>query len=410
MKNLFGWCLGMGLFVLMGCSSPQTDPEEVGLIVPTPVEAFKNLEQPSQVPPVIVDGEEVEAPAPTWTPLPTNTPGPDSSCQQPAGWTTYTVAAGDTLSSIARSAGSTVEELTEVNCLADPTRIEVAQVLFVPQVIVVPSPSPTAEATPTPEPTEVVVLEPAMVIDFFRVNPSPAYRNEEVTISWQLTGDGSFELMYTTLYDEEVILRSGDEQGEYTTRITLPDVPGPIQFTLSVRSDNGRQENRIIQLLTQCPYSYLIGDATNQLGTCPRSNPVVANGAYQPFVGGFMIWHKGHDGKYTIGVFADDGRVIDLSREYYDGGEITWGEAPPTGLYQPIRGFGHVWVNSNVVRDELSWAVANEQPYTVSVQQLDIRLDASTFIGDTYLTLPNGQVLRYTAPQSTNPGRWMWVN
>lgn len=408
MKKLFGWFLGLGMLTLIGCGSPQTDPQEVGLIVPTPQVSheggFQNLEQPSQVPPVIIDGEEVDTPVPTWTPLPTNTPGPDSSCQQPAGWTTYTVQPGNTLSSIARLSRSTVDELATVNCLADPTRIEIGQVLYVPQEVTVPT------ATATPEPTEAVLVEPAMTIDFFRVNPSPAFQNEEVTISWQLIGDGRFDLMYKTAYSDPVLLRSGNEPGEYTSRLQLPDVPGPIQFTLVVSSDNGRKENRIIQLLTKCPYSYLVADPANQIGNCPMGNPVTANGAYQPFVGGFMVWHKGHDGKYTIGVFADDGRVLDLSRAYYDGREVAWSETPPSGLYQPVRGFGNVWVNSQTIRNELSWAVAEEQPYSARVQQIDVRLNAETFMGDTYVSLPDGRVLRYTAANSATPGRWSWVD
>ncbi|MEM9777412.1 MAG: hypothetical protein AAF902_22730, partial [Chloroflexota bacterium] len=154
----------------------------------------------------------------------------------------------------------------------------------------------------------------------------------------------------------------------------------------------------------------LIIDTANQVGNCPRSNPVTANGAYQPFVGGFMIWHMGHDGQYTIGVFSDDGRVLDLSREYYDGSEISWSESPPTGLYQPVRGFGNVWVNSDTIRSELSWAVAEEQSYAATVQQMDVRLDTTTYIGDTYVALPSGRVLRYTALNSSNPGRWSWVD
>ena len=87
------------------------------------------------------------------------------------------------------------------------------------------------------------------------------------------------------------------------------------------------------------------------------------------------------------------------------------GQKHPLPVYiKPIKGFGHVWVNSKTIRDELGWALSQEQPYSASVQQMDVRLDLDTIIGDTYLSLPNGQVLRYTAPQSDNPGRWAWVN
>lgn len=47
-------------------------------------------------------------------------------------WPTYTVVRGDTLYSIARRYGSTVSAMTQANCLADPRRILVGQVLYVP--------------------------------------------------------------------------------------------------------------------------------------------------------------------------------------------------------------------------------------------------------------------------------------
>lgn len=52
---------------------------------------------------------------------------------QPAGWTTYTVRRGDTLSAIARGAGSTTNELAAVNCITNARFIRVGQQIFVPR-------------------------------------------------------------------------------------------------------------------------------------------------------------------------------------------------------------------------------------------------------------------------------------
>jgi len=46
---------------------------------------------------------------------------------------TYTVRAGDTLAKIAGQFGTTVEEIVEANDIEDPNRIEVGQVLIMPQ-------------------------------------------------------------------------------------------------------------------------------------------------------------------------------------------------------------------------------------------------------------------------------------
>ncbi len=45
---------------------------------------------------------------------------------------TYTVAAGDTVSRIAQTTGAKVADIVNANKLADPTKIQVGQVLFVP--------------------------------------------------------------------------------------------------------------------------------------------------------------------------------------------------------------------------------------------------------------------------------------
>ncbi|NPV65536.1 MAG: LysM peptidoglycan-binding domain-containing protein [Anaerolineae bacterium] len=52
---------------------------------------------------------------------------------QPAGWTTYTIRRGDTLSAIARGAGSTISELVAANCITNTRLIRVGQQLFVPR-------------------------------------------------------------------------------------------------------------------------------------------------------------------------------------------------------------------------------------------------------------------------------------
>ena len=62
------------------------------------------------------------APAVQFTPLPANTPG-----------TTYEVQAGDTLASIAARFNSSVKDIQNANKIADPTKLQVGQTLFIPQ-------------------------------------------------------------------------------------------------------------------------------------------------------------------------------------------------------------------------------------------------------------------------------------
>lgn len=99
----------------------------------------------------------VVVPSPTSRPLsPTNTPGPTptqtssggTTCMPRTDWIAlYTVAAGDTLGSIASRANSTIATLAVGNCLTNPDSIFVGQVLRLPQ-----APSAPAPATQNPIP------------------------------------------------------------------------------------------------------------------------------------------------------------------------------------------------------------------------------------------------------------------
>lgn len=82
------------------------------------------------------------------TPAPQPPPAPASSAPQPPG-TLHTVAAGDTLWSLAVRYGSSVDELAEVNGLTDSDTLGVGQVLFIPAPDpMAPPPPPGGAATP----------------------------------------------------------------------------------------------------------------------------------------------------------------------------------------------------------------------------------------------------------------------
>jgi LysM repeat protein len=63
--------------------------------------------------------------------VPTRTP---AICGRPDGWRAYIVQSGNTLYSIARSVGSTIAELRDVNCLTNASFLSIGQVLYVPQL------------------------------------------------------------------------------------------------------------------------------------------------------------------------------------------------------------------------------------------------------------------------------------
>lgn len=80
------------------------------------------------------------------SPASTNTP---NDCNVQDDWDIYTVQRGDNLARIANLTGSTIDELTQANCIDNPNRIRVGQELHVPN-----APDST-DVAPTSTPTEL---------------------------------------------------------------------------------------------------------------------------------------------------------------------------------------------------------------------------------------------------------------
>ena len=85
--------------------------------------------------------------------------------------------------------------------------------------------------------------------------------------------------------------------------------------------------------------------------------------AYQPFQHGAMLWSN------KIGWYDQPVIYVMFSNGSYQRFDDTFnasvdpesgGETPPSGLYEPIRGFGKVWRNNPSVRNVLGWATAPE--------------------------------------------------
>ncbi len=127
-------------------------------------------------------------PAPTDTPTltPTFTPTP-TPCRPRFDWPVYIAQAGDTLSSIARATGTSVEQLILANCLVSD-RIYVGQLLYVPRLPPTPTFTPTATHTPTYTPTATPTFTPTSTAT---PTPTPTPTNTSThtpTPTWTPTG------------------------------------------------------------------------------------------------------------------------------------------------------------------------------------------------------------------------------
>jgi hypothetical protein len=107
-----------------------------------------------------------------------------------------------------------------------------------------------------------------------------------------------------------------------------------------------------------------------------------------------MVWNEDQDAIYVL--FADDktpGWAF-LPDEFEDGQpETDPSLVPPSGLYQPIRGFGLIWRNHSLpagtpVRDRLGWATDREKEIQTAIQCDNRPQDAICYLG-----WPDGKIL-----------------
>ncbi|MBN2390631.1 MAG: LysM peptidoglycan-binding domain-containing protein [Anaerolineae bacterium] len=142
-------------FVRQIASLPPSPTLQVTLAstLPLPSSATPTPEPLSATPTPTSTPTLTSLPSATSTSLPmAGTPEPEAPCDSPPpGWVIYTIQPGDTIYSLARNTGTTIEALAQANCIQDVTKIYAGQKLYVPKL----PPTPTLPPPPSPKPTPV---------------------------------------------------------------------------------------------------------------------------------------------------------------------------------------------------------------------------------------------------------------
>ncbi len=135
--------------------------------------------------------------------------------------------------------------------------------------------------------------------------------------------------------------------------------------------------------------------------SCPVGEPLTSFAAEQPFEGGVMIWFEA---KASIYVFYKAG--------HWQRFDDSWSEnqiqsdpafIPPADRFQPIRGFGKVWRENLVVREQLGWALGVELAFDSMMQEQATEIDALEVL---FVSTFNGQVFALTTLDQ-DEGDWV---
>jgi hypothetical protein len=247
-----------------------------------------------------------------------------------------------------------------------------------------------ATASPTPTATATGVA----TVLYFRANVTEADPGDAITLEWATSGAKSvtlWRLMATGQLGEfwDVALSGSFDyvipQG-YRNWITFALAVTPAQ-------GEGGASMTTLQIPLRCPDTWFFA---NPPDICPAQAALVSAGAEQHFQGGIMLWSAAEDRIYVLYAGGQDPEWAAFADEW-DPGEPENDPTlqPPSGFYQPVRGFGLVWREQPGVRDRLGWALDQETAYQTAVQRTSYAK-----YNETYIRALDGGVWRLEAEHS----------
>ena len=102
---------------------------------------------------------------------------------------------------------------------------------------------------------------------------------------------------------------------------------------------------------------------------CPRWHEHVSWTAEQRFQHGYMLWRKDLQHIYVL---HDDGTWQSFVNTWYEGQPVSVGYAPPSGLQEPVMGFGKIWREQLGGPDaRIGWALNKEDGFDNHLQDFE---------------------------------------
>ncbi len=219
---------------------------------------------------------------------------------------------------------------------------------------------------------------PEPIIIQFEPNVSIADPGETIWLNWETE-----HATAVTLYH---LLPTG-QFGQFwnvsatgTMSYTISESTRNYERFILYASNEVATANSSIELPLTCPHTWFFAPEPD---ICPQDAPLISAAAEQRFEHGWMIWVGEEDRIYVL---YDDQQFSPKWDSFIDEWHVGLPEGdpniiPPTGFYQPKRGFGLVWREQPFVRDRLGWALtAQETGYETAVQRTSYAKYNDTFI------------------------------
>lgn len=225
--------------------------------------------------------------------------------------------------------------------LTQPTTV--ADVPPTPELTPTPTPTASATQTATAGPSPTATVTPSMTItDTPTRTPSPT--------PWPTEVEGPlFEIARLAL----------------SATVVTPDYR-LLTATATGMPGTGGQPSLCLPPLGGFGSAYTSNVSLNPMLGCSQGGTLNYGAAVQKFERGMMIYMATTPA--VIYVVYNNGRWSQYADTFVDGTDpVSGGEMAPSGLFEPIRGFGKVWRNNADVRGGLGWATGTETGTTATV-------------------------------------------
>lgn len=296
-----------------------------------------------------------------------------------------------------------------------PTRQSNSLVPAPTKTVTVAAATPTPTSPPPPQPTGSA-LSPTIHSLTAELSDHPDGVNKMVTFQWQTSG-GTTVRINDYVYGYSRFVPGWNVAASGTMTITLdPTLNRNLTYEMLVynESDYSSIARQPVVINWPCVYSYYFPQP-EYLAACPVDEAVTSAAAEQHFEHGRMIWlgtpqHPLFTNLPTILVIYDASEYPQQPwQSYFD----HWTPdlplddptlIPPTGLYQPVRGFGQVWRSNPEVQERLGWAITPELSYTATTQSVPYEPEYGVF-----LSLSDGLVIWLGRASYDGSTYWQWL-
>lgn len=286
---------------------------------------------------------------------------------------------------------------------ASPAAASVQYVTATP-VPTYPPTTPTAGPSPTLLFASTATLAPAtltatraptrvgLTVEYFTTDSEFITPGDNVTLFWSTRGAQQTRIFRVNADGERLYRWDVNTAGKLTvsTRSGERDVA---RFVLEAQSGESLVEQPLLIPL-RCPETWFFEPAPE---ACPAAPYQFSQQAEQIFERGRMIWVEAQDRIYVI---FEDGRAPQWAQypDNFGEGDPDRDESrvPPSGLVQPIRGFGLVWRSVTRVEERLGWAVGPEVAFEGAIQ-MD---SAEPSIATQYVRMRDGGIVALNAETS----------